>query len=121
VWPGVLVTGIYGGYFGAAQGVLLMAVLGIGINESLQRLNGTKNVLAAAVNAMAGLLFIVVIEFGLFGIDAEIDWQIALVLGVGAVVGGFLGASIGRRLPPGVLRGVIVVVGLVAVATILIT
>jgi uncharacterized protein len=121
VWPGVLVTGVYGGYFGAAQGVLLMAVLGIGINESLQRLNGTKNVLAAAVNAMAGLLFIVVIEFGLFGIDAEIDWQIALVLGVGAVVGGFLGASIGRRLPPGVLRGVIVVVGLVAVATILIT
>ncbi len=121
VWPGVLLTGVYGGYFGAAQGVLLMAVLGIGINESLQRLNGAKNVLAAAVNAMAGLLFIVVIELGLFGIDAEIDWQIVLVLGIGAVVGGFLGASIGRRLPPVVLRGVIVVVGLVAVATILIT
>ena len=61
------------------------------------------------------------IELGLFGIDAEIDWQIVLVLGLGAVVGGFLGASVGRRLPPVVLRAVIVVVGLVAVATILLT
>jgi len=121
VWPGVLLTGVYGGYFGAAQGVLLMAVLGIGINESLQRLNGVKNVLAAAVNAMAGLLFVLVTELGLFGIDAEIDWLIVLVLGLGAVAGGFLGASVGRRLPAGVLRAVIVVVGLVAVAAIVLT
>lgn len=121
VWPAVLVTGVYGGYFGAAQGVLLMAVLGIGINETLQRLNGVKNVLAAAVNAMAGLLFVLVIELGMFGIDAEIDWLIVLVLGLGAVVGGFLGASVGRRLPPAVLRGVIVVVGLVAVVAIVLT
>ncbi len=121
VWPGVLLTGVYGGYFGAAQGVLLMAVLGIGINESLQRLNGAKNVLAAAINAMAGLLFVLVIELDLFGIEAEIDWTIVLVLGLGAVVGGFLGASIGRRLPPIVLRAVIVVVGLVAVAAILLS
>ena len=121
VWPGVLLTGVYGGYFGAAQGVLLMAVLGIGINESLQRLNGAKNVLAAAINAMAGLLFVLVIELDLFGIDAEIDWLIVLVLGLGAVVGGFLGASVGRRLPPVVLRAVIVVVGLVAVTVIVLT
>jgi uncharacterized membrane protein YfcA len=121
VWPAVLVTGVYGGYFGAAQGVLLMAVLGIGVNESLQRLNGVKNVLAAAVNGVAGLVFVLVVELGLFGTDAEIDWLIVLVLGLGAVVGGFLGASVGRRLSPVVLRAVIVVVGLAAVVTIVLT
>jgi uncharacterized protein len=121
VWPAVLLTGVYGGYFGAAQGVLLMAFLGIGINESLQRLNGVKNVLAAAVNAVAGLVFVVVTELGLFGIDARIDLWVVLLIGLGSVVGGFLGASIGRRLPAGVLRAVIVVVGLVAVTAILLT
>ncbi|MDZ5620263.1 sulfite exporter TauE/SafE family protein [Nocardioides bizhenqiangii] len=125
VWPAVLLTGIYGGYFGAAQGVLLMAVLGIGISETLQRLNGVKNVLAACVNGVAGLVFVLVVELApddwLGGIHAEIDWLIVLVLGLGAVAGGFLGASVGRRLPPGVLRGVIVVVGLVAVVAILLT
>ena len=125
VWPAVLLTGVYGGYFGAAQGVLLMAVLGIGINETLQRLNGVKNVLAACVNCVAGLVFVLVVELApeswLGGIDAEIDWLIVLVLGLGAVAGGFIGASVGRRLPPDVLRGVIVVVGLVAVAAIVLT
>ena len=121
VWPGVLAAGVYGGYFGAAQGVLLMAVLGIGINESLQRLNAVKNVLASFVNAMAGLLFVLVTQLDLFGIDAEIDWLLVLLIGSGSVVGGLLGASIGRRLPPFVLRAVIVVVGLVAVVAIVIT
>lgn len=121
VWPAVLLTGVYGGYFGAAQGVLLMAVLGIGINETLQRLNGVKNVLAACVNGVAGVVFVLVAQLDLFGSDAEIDWLLVLLLGLGAVVGGFLGASVGRRLPPVVLRSVIVVVGLVAVAAILLT
>jgi uncharacterized membrane protein YfcA len=125
VWPAVLATGVYGGYFGAAQGVLLMAVLGIGINESLQRLNGVKNVLASVVNAVAGLLFVLATELvpknWLGGIDAEIDWLLVLLIGLGAVMGGLLGASIGRRLPAAVLRGVIVVVGLVAVVGILLT
>ncbi len=121
VWPGVLLTGVYGGYFGAAQGVLLMAVLGIGINESLQRLNGAKNVLAACVNAVAGLVFVVVVELDLVGSEVEIDWLLVLLLGLGAVAGGLLGASVGRRLPPAVLRGVIVVVGLVAVVAIVLT
>lgn len=121
VWPAVLLTGVYGGYFGAAQGVLLMAFLGIGINESLQRLNAAKNVLASAVNAVAGVVFVLVAELGLFGSDAEIDWQVVAVIAVGAVVGGFLGASIGRRLPPAVLRTVIVVVGLVAVTVLVVT
>ncbi len=105
VWPAVLLTGVYGGYFGAAQGVLLMAVLGIGIEESLQRLNAVKNVLAAVVNGIAGVLFIAV---------ADVDWRVVALIGVGSVIGAQLGATVGRRLPPMVLRVVIVVVGVVA-------
>ncbi|MBM7520520.1 sulfite exporter TauE/SafE family protein [Nocardioides nitrophenolicus] len=110
-------TGVYGGYFGAAQGVILMGVLGIGVSESLQRLNGVKNVLVAVVNGVAGLIFVLVAELGLLGSEARIDWLIVLLVGVGAVCGGLLGSAVGRTLPPIALRGVIVVVGLVAVAT----
>ena len=110
MWPAVLLTGVYGGYFGAAQGVLLMAVMGIGIDETLQRLNAVKNVLAAVVNAIAGVVFVVV---------AHVDWQVALLIGIGSVIGGQLGATVGRRLPPAVLRVVIVVVGSVALAVFL--
>jgi len=112
VWPGVLLTGVYGGYFGAAQGVLLMAVLGTGIDETLQRLNAVKNVLAAVVNAIAGLIFAFV---------ADVDWRIVLLIGVGSLIGGQLGATVGRRLPAGVLRVVIVVVGLVALTVFLLS
>jgi uncharacterized membrane protein YfcA len=110
VWPGVLVTGVYGGYFGAAQGVLLMAVLGIGVAESLQRLNGVKNVLAAIVNGIAGVVFIFV---------ADVDWLVVLLIAVGSVIGGLLGASVGRRLPPLALRVTIVVVGVAALTVLL--
>jgi len=106
VWGLVLLTGVYGGYFGAAQGVLLMAVLGIGLQDSLQRLNGTKNVLAGLVNAVAAVIFIVV---------AEVDWLVVALIAAGSVVGGQIGATVGRRLPPLALRMVIVTVGLVAV------
>ena len=110
VWPAVLVAGVYGGYFGAAQGVLLMGIMGVGIPETLQRLNALKNVLAAIVNAVAGLLFAVV---------ADVDWKIVVLIGVGSTIGGQLGATVGRRLPAQVLRGTIVVVGLVALAVFL--
>lgn len=110
VWVLVLLTGVYGGYFGAAQGVLLMAVLGIGIHqETLQRLNGTKNVLAAIVNGVAAVVFILVAE--------DISWLAAGLIAVGSVIGGQIGATVGRRLPPLALRLVIVAVGLVAVAS----
>ena len=105
VWVLVFLTGIYGGYFGAAQGVLLMAVMGIGIQESLQRLNGTKNVLALLVNGVAALIFIVV---------ADVDWAVAGLIALGAVIGGQVGASVGRRLPPLALRIFIVLVGIIA-------
>lgn len=110
VWPMVGLTGVYGGYFGAAQGVLLMGVLGIGVPESLQRLNAVKNVLAAGVNSVAGVLFIFV---------ADLDWLVVALIGVGSVVGGLIGSTVGRRLPAPVLRGVIVVVGVVALVALL--
>ena len=110
VWPAVLLTGVYGGYFGAAQGVLLMAVLGIGVDETLQRLNAVKNVLAAVVNGVAGVLFILV---------AHVDWKVAALIGVGSVIGGQVGATVGRRLPQPVLRAFIVMVGVVALAAFL--
>ena len=110
VWPAVLLAGVYGGYFGAAQGVLLMGIMGVGIPEQLQRLNALKNVLAAIVNGVAGLLFIAV---------ADVDWRVVALIGVGSVIGGQLGATVGRRLPGPVLRAVIVVVGLAALAVFL--
>jgi uncharacterized protein len=110
VWPAVLLAGVYGGYFGAAQGVLLMGIMGVGIPDSLQRLNGLKNVLAAIVNAVAGILFAVV---------ADVDWVIVVLIAVGSTIGGQIGATVGRRLPTPVLRMVIVLVGVVAITVFL--
>jgi len=106
---GVFAAGVYGGYFGAAQGVLLIALLGIFLDEDLQRVNAAKNVLAGLVNAVAALLFIAV---------AEVAWQPAGLIAAGSVVGAQVGASVGRRLAPSLLRVVIVVVGLVAIVQI---
>jgi uncharacterized membrane protein YfcA len=111
VWPAVALAGVYGGYFGAAQGVLLVAILGIGVADSLQRHNATKNVLAGLVNGVAAAIFIVV---------ADVDWAVAGLIALGSIVGGQLGATVGRRLPPLVLRGVIVVVGVTALVTFLV-
>jgi uncharacterized membrane protein YfcA len=108
---GVLVAGIYGGYFGAAQGVILMGVMSALSSEPIQRLNGYKNVLATIVNAVAAATFMLV-AWG------EIDWLVALLIGVGALVGGVIGSRVGRRLPPAVLRGVIITVGLVGIVKI---
>jgi uncharacterized protein len=107
VWVLVYATGVYGGYFGAAQGVLLMAVLGVGLTETMQRNNATKNVLALLVNLVAAVVFIFV---------ADVNWAVAGLIAVGSVIGGQIGATVGRRLPSWALRGVIVVVGVVALA-----
>ena len=106
----MLVAGVYGGYFGAAQGVLLMAILGIGVVDALQRHNAAKNVLAFVVNLVSALVFVAV---------ADIDWAVAGLIALGSVVGAQLGATVGRRLSPAVLRGVIVVVGVTALVTLL--
>jgi uncharacterized protein len=105
VWVLVFLTGVYGGYFGAAQGVLLMAILGVGLTETMQRNNATKNVLAMLVNLVAAIVFIVV---------AHIDYEVAAIIAVGSVIGGQIGATVGRRLPSWALRTFIVVVGVAA-------
>jgi hypothetical protein len=105
VWVAVYAAGVYGGYFGAAQGVLLMAILGVGLTETMQRNNGTKNVLALLVNLVAAVVFVFV---------ADVDYEVAGLIAVGSVIGGQLGATFGRRLPSWALRGFIVVVGVAA-------
>jgi len=100
---GVFLTAVYGGYFGAAQGVILIALLGIFVDDQLQRLNALKNVLAALVNGVGAVLF---------AIFASVAWLPALLLAVGATIGGQLGARYGRRLPPNLLRLIIVGAGL---------
>jgi uncharacterized protein len=106
VWLGVLAIGIYGGYLGAGQGVLLIAVLGAGLDETLQRVNAAKNILAGLANLVAGLIFVAV---------ADINWVAAGLIAAGSALGGLLGAGVARRLPAVVLRGTVVVVGLIAV------
>jgi uncharacterized protein len=105
LWIVVLLTGVYGGYFGAAQGVLLVATMGALLDGNLQRVNGLKNVLSGVVNAVAGLLFVLL---------SDPNWVYVALIAVGSTIGGQLGAVVGRRLSPTVLRGVIVVVGLAA-------
>ncbi len=106
----VLGSGVYGGYFGAAQGVLLIAILGILYDEDLQRVNAAKNLLAAVVNLTAAALFVVV---------ASVDWQAAGLVAAGSTIGGLLGARVGRRLPARVLRALVLVVGVVALSQML--
>ena len=104
---GLVATGMYGGYFGAGQGILLLAVLGLALADSLQRVNALKNVLATLTNVAAAIVF---------AFAADVDWGVALLIAVGSTVGGTVGAQLGRRLPPAVFRAAIVVVGLAAIA-----
>lgn len=105
---GIFGTAVYGGYFGAAQGVILMGILTTLTSEGLQRLNGIKNVLSTIVNAVAALVFVVVAP-------DRVDWLVAGLIALGALTGGVLGSRLGRRLPPVVLRAVIITIGLVAI------
>lgn len=105
---GAFGSGVYGGYFGAAQGIILMGILGALSRQPLQRLNGYKNVLATVVNAVAAVVFLLV------AFD-RIDWLVVLLIAVGSTIGGVIGSTVGRRLPSNVLRAAIVVIGLVAV------
>ncbi|MEV4897305.1 sulfite exporter TauE/SafE family protein [Nonomuraea sp. NPDC050547] len=106
LWLGVLGAGVYGGYFGAAQGVLLIGLLGSFLTDGLQRVNAAKNVLSLIVNGAAAVLFILV---------AEVDWWAVAGIAVGATIGGYVGAKVGRKIPAPVLRGVIVCVGIAAI------
>ncbi len=103
---GIFLTGVYGGYFGAGQGVMLIATMGVFLDAPLQRINAFRNVLAAVNNGVAAILFAFI---------AHVAWPVALMLAASSLVGGQVGAVVGRRLAPNLLRGVIVVAGLAAV------
>ena len=107
----IFLVGIYGGYFTAAQGIMLVGVMGLLVADPLQRLNAFKNALAAVVNVVAGVIYAFV---------APVSWPVVAVLAVSSTVGGLLGATVGKRLSPRVLRGVIVVIGVAAVVHLLI-
>jgi uncharacterized membrane protein YfcA len=103
----VALTGVYGGYFGAAQGVLLIGLLATLSGEpDMQRSNAAKNVLALTANLVAALLFMTV---------HHIDWAVAGLIAGGSSLGGLVGGRLGRRLPPSALRAVIVAIGAFAV------
>lgn len=109
--PGLLpaalyAVGVYGGYFGAAQGILILALLGLASSEGFQRVNGLKNVLAGLTNLVAGIVFV---------IAAHVSWPVVGLIAFGSVLGAQFGARIGRRLPPAGLRAVIVGVGVAAI------
>jgi hypothetical protein len=113
-WPlfaTTVASGVYGGYFGAAQGVLVMGLFGLFLAESLQRQNALKNVVVGVVNLVSSIVFVA---------TAHIDWAAAGLIAAGAITGGWLGAHIGRRLSPMILRGVIVVVGIAAIVKLLV-
>ena len=102
----VYFAGVYGGYFGAAQGILLLAILGLALPDDLHRVNALKNVLAGIVNGVAALVFIAA---------AHVAWGPAALIAAGSVVGAQLAARYGRRLSPRALRAVIVAVGIAAI------
>ncbi|RWA17781.1 membrane protein [Mycolicibacterium elephantis DSM 44368] len=96
--------GVYGGYFTAAQGIMLIAAMGALLPEDMQRMNAAKNLLSLVVNVVAAAAYILV------AFD-RISWEAAGLIAVGSLIGGYLGAHYGRRLSPNALRAVIVVVG----------
>jgi len=107
---GILVAGVYGGYFGAAQGILLLGILGLALPDDLQRVNALKNVLATLVNLVAAAVFVLV---------ADIAWDVAGLIAAGSVAGAAAGARLGRRLPEPALRAIVIAVGSVAIVRLL--
>lgn len=103
---GLTLASVYGGYFSAAQGIIYMSLMGVLLDETLQRLNAVRNVLVAVVNTVAALFFL---------FSADFDWTAVVLLAIGSAFGGLIGAKVGRRLSPAVLRLLIVAVGIVAI------
>lgn len=103
-------AGVYGGYFGAGLGIVLLAVLGSMHPDDLQGTNAVKNALSAAANLLAAIIF---------AFSGQVVWKLAAAVALGALVGGQLGAQLGRRIPDRLLRAMMVIVGLVAAASVL--
>ena len=92
VVAGVYLLGIYGGYFGAAQGVLIVGLMSVLTAEGIQAITGLKNLLATAVNAIAAVTFLIVSP-------ESVNWTVVGLIAAGATAGGVVGARVGRRLP----------------------
>ncbi|MEU6105179.1 sulfite exporter TauE/SafE family protein [Streptomyces flaveolus] len=107
---GLTLASVYGGYFAAAQGIIYLSLMGMLLDEPLQRLNAVKNVLAAVVNTVAALFFLFAADF---------DWTAVVLIAAGSGLGGFLGARVGRRFSPAVLRALVVTIGTVALVQLL--
>ena len=109
---GVFLTGVYGGYFGAAQGVILIALLGVLWSPDLNRANGAKNVLAGTANLISAVIFC---------FSAMVNWWVVLLIGISSALGGMVGSRFGRRIPAKFLRAGLVVVSLVAAVYLIVT
>lgn len=106
----VFLTGVYGGYFGAGAGVMMIATLAMGLDIDLRVVAAIRTTSVMAANVVAGLVFAAV---------ADIDWAVVAVLALASVGGGYLGARIGRRLPAPVLRTLVVLAGIIAAVALL--
>ncbi|MEW2574338.1 sulfite exporter TauE/SafE family protein [Streptomyces sp. NPDC047070] len=110
LFVGLTLASVYGGYFAAAQGIIYMSLMGVLLDETMQRLTAVKNVLVAVVNTVAATFFLFVADF---------DWTAVALIAVGSAIGGQLGAAVGRRFSPVVLRVLIVTIGTVALVQLL--
>jgi len=109
-WLGAYGVGVYGGYFGAAQGFLTIALMGMIFNDSIQSLNAARNVLSLLANLAAALLFIAILD---------VAWFASALIATGSTLGGILGAGLGRKLPPIVLRGCLLAVAVVTIVSLI--
>jgi uncharacterized protein len=110
LWLAVCAAGVYGGYFGAAQGVILIGVMGIFLQDELVRINAAKNVLAGVVGFVAAMVFVA---------KGNVPWGAAGLVAIGSITGGLVGAKIGRKIPAPVLRGIVATVGIAAATKLL--
>jgi uncharacterized membrane protein YfcA len=110
LFAGLLFASVYGGYFTAAQGIIYLSLMGMLLDDTMQRLNAVKTVLATVVNSVAAIFFLFAAHF---------DWTAVILIAIGSTIGGQFGAKIGRRLPPAALRALIVVVGIAAIVQLL--
>ncbi|MDT0386412.1 sulfite exporter TauE/SafE family protein [Streptomyces dubilierae] len=105
LFTGLTLASVYGGYFSAAQGIIYVSLMGMLLDDTLQRLNAVKNVLAAVVSTVAAVVFLFFADF---------DWTAVVLIAAGSALGGLIGARVGRRFSPAVLRTLIVSVGTLA-------
>ncbi|UXM89832.1 sulfite exporter TauE/SafE family protein [Paenarthrobacter sp. JL.01a] len=103
----IYLAGVYGGYFVAAQGILLVGILGVFLSGTMQNANAMKNILTLTVNMVAAVSYLI------FAFD-RINWWVVLLIAVSSTIGGLVGSKVGRKLSPKVLRGVIFTLGIVA-------